>query len=328
MVKQVANALGVGTLTQEPRLLKGGSVNRVWQLTTAADSYVLKQLIQLKPDNDTLIRLYRNTQAIAHVFLKLGIPAVPARIASNNDVLLVHEDAVYMLFPYVTGEIRRAHQLSVEQSVRIAICVAMMHKTTLKIPAAEAWQFRYDESRWQALIQAAPGSLSALITALMPDIQLCYQVYEDGVDAVQADMVIAHRDLHAPNMLWTSALDFQMIDWDLAGQTPAATDLLYTLFDCCLEKRVFNANKFTAMLCAYMPERDGLTELTEAHVNAVLLNWLSWVLRHASALQASGGNMATKTLLISEIRHSLLSYQVVRAETRRVCDAWNAVVQA
>lgn len=306
--------------------VKGGSLNDIWRFQTADGAYALKQILHIDAGNEKAMNLYRNTAAIAHLFLRMGLPCVPAKLTVERDVLYVDGEQVYMLFPWVEGEVIRADKLSVDRSVRIATCLAMMHAIKLNIPAAEAWQYRYDADAWQASLDQASDSIQSLLKSCLPDIEQCYSVYLDAMDSVMTDIVVSHRDLHAPNVLWTSATNFQIIDWDLAGKAPAAVELMYMLLDWSMEKRNLNMKKFTAMLCAYLSERPIETKATEALVNAVLLNWLSWVQHQIKKFSMHNMPMAVEVILVSELRHSLLSYQVIREETQNICDAWNAFI--
>lgn len=308
--------------------LKGGSLHQVWQLKTTSGNFALKQLLKVSPKDAQQLALYRNTAAIAHLFLRMGLPAVPAKLTTDKDVFAISDDQVYMLFPWVDGKVVPARELSVDRSVRIATCLGMMHNLKLKIPSAEAWRFGFDAERWQALIEKAPDTIGQMLKEMLPDIEACHAVYAASLDEIMTDMVISHRDMHAPNLLWTSSVNFQIIDWDLAGQTPAATDLLYVLLDWSMERRVINRKKLTAMLCAYTSERPMTTRLTEGVVNAVLLNWLNWVQHQLGKFSDAHLSIATKTMIVSELRHSLLSYQVVRQETQRLCDMWNGLIES
>ena len=84
--KQLCQFYQFGELVSEPVLMHGGRSHETWRIESSQGMYVVKQLLAKFSDHVPL-EMYRNTEAIAMLVRKSGLPAIAAILHSGKDVV-------------------------------------------------------------------------------------------------------------------------------------------------------------------------------------------------------------------------------------------------
>ncbi|HEV8191600.1 MAG TPA: hypothetical protein VGP82_08960, partial [Ktedonobacterales bacterium] len=73
--RELCSMLGLGTPTGDAQPVPGGLLHRMWRLTTTSGAYAVKELDPIFVGHPGAVAFFENTERIASLMARAGIPA-------------------------------------------------------------------------------------------------------------------------------------------------------------------------------------------------------------------------------------------------------------
>ena len=243
---------------------------------------------------DNMIR----SEAIARAMAE-SLPAVAALVTDGSPVSRIGDDCV-MLYPWLSCRPVLPPKITARHTEKIGAVLARMHKAGASLlvsgaipPAApdspvsvRIWEEEYEaaaasspDAPWLAPLRDALPLLDRL------EIKACAAAPSLPIT------VLSHRDLDPKNVLWEGGSP-RIIDWESAGETNPAVELLEALLAWTDDGQGgLDEPRLDAMLTAYRENRTMENEPWDAVFDASFrgpLDWLAYNIRRASGIGTSG----------------------------------------
>ena len=326
--REIAAHYGLGGLLSTPSPVLGGLLHTTYRLDTAQGSYAAKILnpaVMRRPEAmDNMIR----SEAIARAMAE-SVPAVAALVTDGSPVSRIGDDYI-MLYPWLSCRPVLPPKITARHTEKIGAVLARIHEkgavllaSGAALPAAPSDPFvpvRNWEAEYAAAADASPDApwLAPLCDALPLLDRL-----EEKACAASPSLpltVLSHRDLDPKNVLWEGGSP-RIIDWESAGETNPAVELLEALLAWTDDGAGgLDEPRFDAMLTAYRENRTMENEPWDAVFDASFrgpLDWLAYNVRRASGLEtAEEGDKGHDRLAgASEVTGTLRSLNTRIAQT-------------
>ncbi|MBA3662017.1 MAG: phosphotransferase [Gammaproteobacteria bacterium] len=287
----VCSTYQLGNLTSIPSLMSGNDINTNYKVTTTKGNFLLK-IIDIENykknhfvDKQALILSLTVGEQVAESMFKNNIPAVPALPHGNNEKMLMIDQKIIFVYPFVEGRISSLENITQDKIKKVANLLAKIH--SLKISS------EMGRIKWNMTI----ASLSDLVTQKpwlqLKDIQIFNQMLNElesfiQINSKQAihaikhsdDLVLAHNEMIPQNILWNLRDEPIIVDWESGGYMPVAVNYVDTLLAWCLEskenKYVLNTRKADGFIKEYERVQPKI-KLTDNAISIVTAKWLLWL---------------------------------------------------
>ncbi len=279
--EQLCAACGLGALHAGPLAIGGGRLHLIWRLTTERGIFAVKGL------NPALIRkpgmrdAYRLSERIAAAMISQGVPAVAA-LACAGDPLQEVDDAVFMLYPWVDGEVLSSAPVEPARTGRIGTILAHMHALLLHFPelySSEHHSFLdddWDMLTFHAAAQDIPWAYQ--VRAALPRLIEWSRWDAEAETKLASRLVVSHRELDQTNVIWRDAQTPVIIDWEAAGLINPTVELAGSALSWSgLRAGEVREDIFTALVEAYMEAGGTISNESSDVIGGVIGAWLGWL---------------------------------------------------
>ncbi len=326
--REIAAHYGLGGLLSAPEPVLGGLLHTTYRLDTPEGSYAAKILnpaVMKRPGAaDNMIRSERIARAMAE-----HIPAVAAVERDGSPLSLIGGEYV-MLYPWLTCRPVFPPKIGARHAEKIGAVLARMHEAGAAllrsgtIPAegsASPSSPRVWEEEYASAEAAAPGApWLAPLKEAVPMLDELEERAGKGSPSLTPS-VLSHRDLDPKNVLWEGPSP-RIIDWESAGETDPAAELLEALLSWSACDGQLREDLFRAMADAYRSVRSVEGEPWDAVFDASFrgpLDWLAYNVRRASGQETDPDGNHDRMVGASEVSGTLraLSARIPQLETAR-----------
>lgn len=257
LLQKIANAYQLGKLVGHARTITGGFQHDLWQFETTQGVYVVKK-IRTRVYQGLLTKRYLNyAHATAHQFAQAGIDLVDA-LAVDGDYVFQHQDEMYLVFPWMAGEVISAEDASLWHAEKIGQLVAQLHAVNLEqdiIEYPEPWSER----------------------TIMSESKEWHMDYLQSHALMCTSPVISHRDINPHNVLWQQDRAI-LLDWENVGIIDRGIELLGVALNWAnITTDEPDLEMLVKVLQTYKETVGELPEISEAHIMASSTSWLAWI---------------------------------------------------
>ena len=306
--REIAAHYGLGGLLSAPEPVLGGLLHTTYRLDTPEGSYAAKILnpaVMKRPSAaDNMIRSERIARAMAE-----HIPAVAAVERDGSPLSLIGGEYV-MLYPWLACR----PVFPPTWGTRSMSCWSAGNSAAVSSP--RVWEEEYASAE-----AAAPGA--PWLAPLKEAVPLLDELETRAVMASPSltPSVLSHRDLDPKNVLWEGPSP-RIIDWESAGETDPAAELLEALLSWSACDGQLREDLFRAMADAYRSVRSVEGEPWDAVFDASFrgpLDWLAYNVRRASGQETDPDGNHDRMVGASEVSGTLraLSARIPQLETAR-----------
>lgn len=256
----------------------GGLLHIMWRVYTDKASYAVKQLSKdINLNDDRVVKNYELSERIASRFIAQGIPGVCA-IEKSGKYLLMIDGTGFLVYPWVDAKPLDQHAVSEKHALTVAAILAKMHTLDLDEPEITRSEFiPATNEKILELIATAEKVDSPVGKALrknQSEILAANEAYQNALPILKRHLVITHGDLDQKNILWDSANNPIVIDWESTCKVNPTYDIINTAFYWSGITTHFDKNLFFKMLETYQKE-GGV--INPDHVIAACYGALSWM---------------------------------------------------
>ena len=254
----------------EPML--GGRQHNAFKLTLATGlHYVLKHLNFDCYFGHYTANHFNATEKFAS-YVNQNIQHSLAAITSDKDYVVDVNNASYMLYPWVDGDIFR--KLSTAQAALLGTYLANIHGLSpIDISLDVIPPYSFKTAQWQKLVEM--GLLEPV--ALSKFIQMAKQCEQDS-KAYQGKYVLSHRDMNLDNILWLSKKDFVWLDWESSGFIAPVVDLIGLAINVGgIADGVLDLALVEATIRAYNNNKTDKLQINSMHYSQSYASWFLWL---------------------------------------------------
>ena len=284
IIGKLISSLDLGIIIGEPERVFGGLINRMYKVSTTTGIYAIKQL------NPEIMK--RKGAKENHIFAEMvanfsknnGIDCIPAKIFKNG--ALQEIDGVYFLiYDWFNGKAICTDEITMDHIAKVATLLSKIHNTDFGDLAKKCtsiqevkeidWDF-YIEKLENKEIKHLLTNNKEVLAQLDKKSTQCFLKIKDNV-------VISHRDLDLPNILWNAENQPVIIDWESAGKVNPAEEVIQTAWDWSGGLESFDIEKFKLFIKTYETNGGNLKDFQEAIYSSFKNNsdWLEFNLKRA-----------------------------------------------
>jgi Ser/Thr protein kinase RdoA (MazF antagonist) len=281
--QELCSALGLGTPIGNVQAVSGGLLHHMWRLNTTSGTYAVKELDPTFIAHPGAVAFFENTERIASLMARAGIPAVAAINAASGPVLALGE-AAFLVYEWIDGKTLPPGPAGPTAAREIGAVLGHIHlvdTTGTEWPPLESAVDTFRDDEWVLLARRGAAEnlpWAAALRDLQPNLVVWNARYRRVVGDLLKTQVISHRDLDQRNVLWQSDQSLLIVDWESAGAVNPAVELADVALNWSgLTVGEPDPNVFHAVLAGYRSTGATIRDEPRDVFYATLAHWLSWL---------------------------------------------------
>ncbi len=303
IINKLCNKYGLGCLTEEPEMVTGGLIHKMYKVVTEQGSYAIKVLnsdIMKRPE---AMQNMINSERVSNE-LKNVVSLIAAKEFGNTHVL--EEDGMYfMVFDWLEGKPVYAPEIEEYHCEQIGRMLGKIHAANIQIDdikkeagsrKAYDWNIFLKEVEAQNVkeddkLETKPGEdwISLFEKELPHIIRWDIQVTKSQEKLV-GYQVISHRDLDPKNVMWKEEKPY-IIDWEAAGYVNPYQELIEVLNYWIVDAEgTYDYGMFQAIMKAYTESMDisavDWEDVLKCSYDG-MLGWLEYNIKRALGITGS-----------------------------------------
>ena len=290
--EKLCETLNLGGLINEPKMIDGGLMHRMYVIETSKGKYAVKALNPSVMARPEAIKNFINSELIANIMCK-DIPALPAKLF-NGASLKELDRQFYLVFDWVEGKTLKDYEISIEHCTIIGAILADMHKIDF---TELGLKYYYSDKEtlidWNYYLHKGQEVKAIWINEMIDNIDNLY-VWCNKVNSaskfLDLNTTISHGDLDPKNVMWYKNNPI-IIDWESAGFINPMFDLLETVMYWSITSTgKLDKDKFISFLDGYKEKRDVLKVEWELVLDKGFqgkLWWLEYSLKRSLQIDCS-----------------------------------------
>ena len=273
---KLAKNCGLGDILEKPKRIEGGLLNKMFKLSTSTGNYGIKllnpEVISRKDGKKNIIF----TEKVSNIARSNGIKCIPALLI-NNELIHSVEDKNFLIFKWFDGRPISEEKLTLEKCNKIAKELALLHKVDFNSIKNECnIYYELDKIDFNFYTQKIKNKE---IKKLLNDVKDRFSEFDKesiiNMNDIKDNLVISHRDLDLPNILWDKNDEPVIIDWETSGLVNPTLEVIDTAWNWAGGKDFFNKDKYISFLETYVKE-GGILENYEKAFKADFKAKLRW----------------------------------------------------
>lgn len=278
----------LGKILESPIRVSGGLLNRMYKVKTVKGIYAIKFLNPevMKRDNAKGNHIFAET--VSNIAKNNGVSCLPAKVFDNGALQQV-KDYYFLVFDWFDGQAIQDEELTIEKCKKVAKELSKLHKidyTELK----EKCKAYYDtkEVDWEFYLKKIDNKqLKELLSENIDNLRKLDKQAIESLNIISKNMVISHRDLDLPNILWNKEETPVIIDWESSGLINPSMEVIDTAWNWSGGQKYFDKDKFLTFVKTYKENGGNLSDYTDAlKANfKAKFGWLEYNLKRVTGIE-------------------------------------------
>ena len=319
---------GLGKPIDKPVRVMGGLLNRMYKVKTSSGIYAVKHLNPEVMKRKNAKKNHILAEKIANMAKENGVNCLPAKII-NGSALQEIDGTSFFIFDWFDGTPIKENELTLNHAKVVAALLAKLHNINYAEIKNECnLGNEISEVDWDFYISKLENNeIKNLLINNKEYLTKLDKMATEARKQISNNLVVSHRDLDLPNVLWDSNGTPKIIDWESAGVVNPCEELLETAWDWSGGQEYFDKEKFYCFIDTYRDFGGKLNDLNKA-IYANFKNksgWLEYNLKRVCKLECldeEEQKLGEKEVIrvISEI---ILFYKVMKdlkIEEKYLCD--------
>ena len=276
IIKLIKN-INLGELKEEPIRVTGGLLNRMYKVITTTGIYAIKHLNpEVMKRKDAKVN-HILAEEIANVVKGNGINAVPA-LLFNNVALQELDGNYFFIYDWFEGKPDLESNISLEHVKTIATLLAKIHSIDFgNLKERCNLGKEINEVNWDFYIEKVDNPIiKELLIDKKEILTNLDKISTKCAKEIRNNLVISHRDLDLPNVLWDKNDNFTIIDWESAGVVNPCEEVIETAWDWSGGQEFFDIEKFKLFIKIYEENGGSLKDFNKA-IYANFKNKSGWL---------------------------------------------------
>ena len=278
----------LGTLKEEPVRVTGGLLNRMYKVETDSGIYAVKHLnpeVMKRKDakNNHIV-----AECIANISKDNGLKCISAKII-NNTPLQEFEGNYFLVFDWFEGKPISEDCITKNHVKKVAELLAKIHSInydSIKNKCTASGSIEEIDFDFY-IAKLTNDDIKQLLISNKETLQQLDQKSTEAAKETRKHLVISHRDLDLPNILWDKYQNPVIIDWESAGFVNPEEELIETAWDWSGGQDYFDKDKFNLFIETYKENGGSIDNLKKA-IYANFKNksgWLEYNLKRVCGIE-------------------------------------------
>ena len=208
--------------------LTGGLVHKMFKVVTDKETYCIKVLNPSIMSRETAYSNFVTSEKISNLAKKYGIP-VSSALDINGDYLTKFENNYYMVFEFVSGNILKDDEITIDHCKKIGDILANLHSLNYKEIGLEPnfvkYKNVYDWEGYANNPNIDNMSYKEIYLKNYKDYYEMLKLANEKFNSSNIVQTICHRDMDPKNVLWNNNEPI-IIDWESSGMANPYRELL------------------------------------------------------------------------------------------------------
>ena len=265
LINNLINKLELGKLIDEPDRVMGGLLNRMYKVTTSNGIYAIKHLNPEVMKRENAKKNHILAEKIANMAKKNTINCLPAKII-NGTALQEFEGNYFFIFDWFEGKAINEDEITINHVQKISALLAKLHNIDFgEIKNECNLGTEIIEVNWDFYISKVENKeIKELLINKKEYLTELDKMSTNARKEILNNLVVSHRDLDLPNILWDSNNIPTIIDWESSGVVNPCEELLETAWDWSGGQEYFDEEKFRYFIHTYKNNGGDLKDLGKA----------------------------------------------------------------
>ncbi len=313
---------GLGAPLAAPQPVTGGLIHRLYRLVAAEGTFAVKVLDPQVMTRSGVRDEFRRSEQIAALLADEDVPAVLAQDAPGGTVQDIGATTV-MVYPWCSGKTLPPAAATPHQAREIGRVLGRIHALDLHLPGEPLpgpapRRTPLPEQEWNTLIgrgREQNKEWAAALEAALPDLLRWDKAGQDAEARLPPAQVISHGDLDQKNVLWPEPDAFRIIDWESAGPTRPAAEVISAALDWSGQSTgPPEQEAFAAVLAGYRQEAEFPAALALPLMQSRLAGWADWLGANMHRSLSSLASPEEITLSVRETQGTLATMYALAAD--------------
>lgn len=290
-INEIINKLlidcSLGKCLSNPVRVTGGLLNRMYKVETNSGTYAIKMLNPEVMKRSTAMNNHIVAEKVANIAKQNGVKCLPAKII-NNKTIQECEGIYFLIFDWFDGKPISDEKITLEKCKSIAKELAKIHSINFDEVKQECRAYyNLELVNWNLYVDKIENK--ELKELLESNIELFKELDKKAIDSInliQDNLVISHKDLDLPNILWNED-DFIIIDWESTGMVNPIMELIDTAWNWSGGQKYFDIEKFKCFIEEYKSDIGELKDFNIA-IDAdfkAKFGWLEYNLKRVCGIE-------------------------------------------
>lgn len=288
LIYKLFERLQLGTIIDKPSRVNGGLLNRMYKVNTSNGMYAVKHLNPEVMKRENAKENHILAEKIANIAKNNGINCVPAKIINGINLHEI-EGNYFFVFDWFNGKSIDEDKITLEHVKKVATLLAKIHNIDFEEVKNECRLGKeLSEVNWDFYISKVENEkIKELLINRKEYLTELDKMATNARKEILNSLVVSHRDLDLPNILWDKDNTPTIIDWESSGVVNPCEELLETAWDWSGGQEYFDEKKFIFFINTYKENGGNLSDLSKA-VYANFKNksgWLEYNLKRVCKLE-------------------------------------------
>lgn len=277
----------LGECLSNPVRVTGGLLNRMYKVETSSGTYAIKLLNPEVMKRSTAMNNHIVAEKVANIAKQNGVKCLPAKII-NNKTIQECNGIYFLIFDWFDGKPISDEEISIDKCKSIAKELAKIHNINFDEVKKECKAYYgLNTVNWNLYVDKIENvKLKELLERNVELFSALDKKAIDSINIIQDNLVISHKDLDLPNILWNKD-DFIIIDWESTGMVNPIMELIDTAWNWSGGQNYFDIEKFKCFVEEYQKHIGDLKDFNIA-IDAdfkAKFGWLEYNLKRVCGIE-------------------------------------------
>lgn len=265
LIYKLIDKTGLGKITDEPVRVMGGLLNKMYKVNTTTGIYAIKHLNSEVMKRKNAKENHILAERIANIAKNNSINCLPAKII-NGITLQEIEGNYFFIFDWFEGKPINEDEITLDHVKKVATLLAKIHNIDFgEIKNECSLGNELSEVNWDFYIPKVENKeIRELLINKKDYLTELDKMATNARKEISTNLVVSHRDLDLPNILWDVNNNPTIIDWESSGVVNPFEELLETAWDWSGGQNYFDSEKFSCFLNTYKSNVGDLKDLNKA----------------------------------------------------------------
>lgn len=252
LIVKLVKKLDLGVIKEEPIRVTGGLLNRMYKVNTANGIYAIKHLNPKVIERKNARENHILAEKIANFAKENGIDCIPAKII-NKTALQEIDGNYFFIFDWFNGKSVNDDEITFEHVKKVSTLLAKLHNINFDNFKNECkLGTEILEVDWDYYISELENKkIKELLMVNKEKLAKLDKKSTIAASEIRSNIVVSHRDLDLPNILWDSQNNPVIIDWESSGLVNPCEELIETAWDWSGGQEYFDKEKYKYFINNY-----------------------------------------------------------------------------
>ncbi len=321
IIKKLINKCDLGENIEEIKRVSGGLLNRMYKVKTSKGIFAIKFLNPEVMKRADAKNNHIFAEKIANIAKENNVKCLPAKVIKGSTLQKI-EEYYFLVFDWFDGKAICDEELTIDKCRKVAIELAKIHKIDYSKYEDECKAY-YDTSSvdWSYYIDKITNNeIKELLLANIDKYKELDERAIESLEKISKNLVISHRDIDLPNVLWNKDNEPVFIDWESTGLVNPVMEVIDTAWNWAGGQKYFDIEKFKIFVQTYKEQGGKLLDYEDA-LNAdykAKFGWLEYNIKRVCGIECIdeeekrlGENEVIRT--IDEINKFYLYYDEMKS---------------